>query len=113
MSGTKSDLDLQVATRLGMKKRDVSLVTAEFISVIRAALVSEGAAVVTGLGRLRVVEVRKATPFMATVGHFKQGSKGKPKKVKKILVTRCLNVHFSKSPILKDELEKHYGKAWR
>lgn len=106
----KSELDKRVAQRLGLKVDDVSAVTFEFLEVLRHALVEDGEVAIARLGALRVKEMKVDRDVELTDGPFKPQNAGRKRKVH---VERNFRVFFSKSPHLKDELEKHHGKVWR
>lgn len=93
----KSELDRRVALLLGMKPRDVSTVTAEFLLSIQHALVDMNNVQLDGLGYLRVV------PFKGRVDTLQPANAGtiRVKSKKKYRVSFRKAVPFTQALRLK------------
>lgn len=93
---SKLILDKRIAGEMGMDRKDVSTVTRMFLDYAREALVDEG---VLSLPRFGSLEVRKTSvKRFREVGGYVESE---------------LRVSFTRSPVLKKELKKKYGKARR
>lgn len=103
-SSNKIELDLRVARRLGLDRSKVADITAEFIEVVREALVEERELFVPRLGTFKVVEAKINRDVVLTRGNFR---KSETLGSKKMRVERNLRVFFSKSSQLKDELKEN------
>ncbi len=104
----KHDLDVIVAALLGRKERDVSEVTAAFITEIRRHLVQEGEVLMDALGRLHlVIHEHKPRTVKLRQGNFKKGVRG-PEAV--VVFTRQHKVHFSKAHPLERDIHEHEAR---
>lgn len=93
---SKLILDNRIAGELGMDRKGVSMITRMFLDYAREALVDES---VLSLPRFGSFEVRETSvKRFREVGGYVESE---------------LRVSFTRSPVLKKELEKKHGKARR
>lgn len=98
----KSELDRQVALLLGMKQRDISNVTAEFLLAIQRALVDLNEVHLDGLGHLRIYTQ------VGAVDKLKPSNTGKTLRVKS---KKKYRVSFKKAAPFTLALRRKLGGA--
>lgn len=98
----KSDLDQRVALLLGLKPKDVTAITSEFLLAIRGALVELNEVHLNGLGHLRVYAQRGA------VDKLKPANTGKTLRAKS---KKKYRVSFKKAAPLTVALRERLGGA--
>lgn len=94
------DLDAAVAAKLRMTRAEVSIVTETFLREARRALIQDGEVVFDGLGLMRLVKRRRASPVELISRH---GKNLMP--IQSAKYQMC--VYFSKSAVLKRALQRH------
>lgn len=104
----KRDIDLEVATLLGMPFNKVAMVTGCFLRTLLHEIVDNGAAQVDGFGSFLLREQKNVAVAHLKKGTFKRGGSGAaftahPK--------RKFRVWFKKSAKFREALEDAYGKA--
>lgn len=102
----KSEMDREVARLLGMKQSDVSVVTNEFIRVMRNHLLDMHTVRLDGLGEIYIWLSKGGTVALSN-GTF---VKGESRKVR-VVVDRKYNVSFTKAAALKDAIQARYGRS--
>jgi nucleoid DNA-binding protein len=90
---TKIELDLRVATALGLPKKVVANVTDAFVDELCTAIAKHGGFQLDGLGKL-IPRLEKGSL------NVRQDNVQEPMRIR---------VYFTKSPMLKDQIERHYG----
>ncbi len=101
----KSTLDRAVARSLFVSRKEVRVITDEFVAELRKLLAETGDVTIKGLGRFRVerVEPKPGNTRELVTGSFKKGERRGTRTVE---VSRYSRVHFSQSGILKEMLNK-------
>lgn len=105
MKGDKAKLDRAVAQSLFVSRKEVRVITAEFITQLRRVLAEQGEATIDGLGRFKVevIEPKPGNTRELVTGTFKPGERMGTRTVE---VSRYSRVHFSQAGILKRMLNK-------
>lgn len=105
MKGDKSRLDRVVAQNLLVSRKEVRVITREFIGLICQLLADQGEVTIDGLGRLKVqmVTPKPGNTRELVTGNFRAG---KGTGTRTVEVSRYSRVDFSQSGILKKMLNK-------
>ena len=100
----KEDLDAELASLMGIPKREAAAFSALFLNAARKALVEHGTLRLDGLGTLRVYTSRGRRAATAELTSY-VGKKTT------VLVEAKRFVAFKKSVRLRDELRAHFAAA--
>jgi nucleoid DNA-binding protein len=102
----KRELDLQVASSLGMPQRAVSKITRAFLDEVNTALARHGHVRLDEVGELTVYVGALSGGINLKKGTFKRGESAG---ITKVTTDKQIQVHFRKLSTLRKMLKEHFG----